>query len=122
MVVKFKRPKDLEYPKTYHTFHAKDSNTDELVEYVVEDLTEEYTEQALEIFNSFLSPEEICNRAAKVPQTPNAVKALTEFNRLVIKEKFSLACFKKETREFVGFNFLTVKSKSDNAKFEVRAS
>lgn len=40
IVLEWKRPQTLEYPKVWHTFKARDLNSDKLVEYRIEDLTE----------------------------------------------------------------------------------
>lgn len=40
IVLEWKRPQTLEYPKVWHTFRARDLNSDELVEYCIQDLPE----------------------------------------------------------------------------------
>lgn len=40
IVLEWKRPVSLEYPKVWHTFEARDLNSDEMVEYRIQDLPE----------------------------------------------------------------------------------
>lgn len=44
--MKWKRPVSVTYPKVWHRFKARDLSSDELVEYRIEDLTEDRAEEA----------------------------------------------------------------------------
>lgn len=44
--MKWKRPDSIEYPKVWYRFKARDLNTEELVEYRIEDLMESRAEDA----------------------------------------------------------------------------
>lgn len=44
--MKWKRPDSVEYPKVWHRFMARDLNSDQLVEYRIEDLTKQRAEEA----------------------------------------------------------------------------
>lgn len=44
--LKWKRPESIEYPKVWHRFKARDLNSEELVEYRVEDLCIEKANEA----------------------------------------------------------------------------
>lgn len=44
--MKWKRSNSVEYPKVWHRFKARDLNSDKLVEYRIEDLTEDRAEDA----------------------------------------------------------------------------
>lgn len=57
----WKRPDDIEYPKIWHTFKAKDIDSDDLVEYRIEDLAENQFEDALDFVTEiFCKDEPIC--------------------------------------------------------------
>lgn len=45
----WKRPESSGYPKVWHTFQAKDVDSDKLVDYTIEDLPESKFDEALEI-------------------------------------------------------------------------
>lgn len=56
------RPKDIPFPSTWWTFKAKDLESDDLVEYRVQDLPEEYYDEALELMHKhFINDETLCN-------------------------------------------------------------
>ncbi len=44
--LKWKRPDSVAYPKVWHRFKARDLNSDQLVEYRIEDLLESRAEDA----------------------------------------------------------------------------
>lgn len=46
LVLKWKRPESIEYPKVWLRFKTRDLNSDNLVEYRIEDLVEERVEDA----------------------------------------------------------------------------
>lgn len=44
--MKWKRPDSVEYPKVWHKFKARDVNSEKMVEYRIEDLTEARVKEA----------------------------------------------------------------------------
>lgn len=46
-ILKWKRPDSIEYPKIWHRFRARDLNSDNIVEYRIEDLVEDRFQDAL---------------------------------------------------------------------------
>lgn len=56
--LQWKRPNSIEYPKVWHTFKAKDVNSDNLVEYRIEDLTESKYEDALAMLVEYFCRDE----------------------------------------------------------------
>lgn len=58
---KWKRPQSAEFPKVWHTFTAKDTDSDALVEYRIEELAESRTEEALKVMvQQFTHGEPLC--------------------------------------------------------------
>lgn len=58
--LKWKRPEKLEYPKVWHTFKARDLDSNELVEYRIQDLTLERADEAYQhMFVNFVQDEPI---------------------------------------------------------------
>lgn len=56
----WKRPERLEYPKVWHTFKARDLNSDNLVEYRIQDLPLEKADEAYEhMFSNYVQDEPI---------------------------------------------------------------
>jgi hypothetical protein len=110
MVTKLKRPEGL-YPQIYHTFKAKDKKSDELVEYCIQDLTENKFNVAIEFMVKYQLKEETFHKALKLHENENAVKAARNFYREIFKEKMSLVCFKLGSDEIVSVNAMYVQSK-----------
>lgn len=64
--LKWKRPESSDFPKNWYTFKAKDTETDEIVDYFIEDLSESKIEEALNLFvEHFCKEEPICNACGK---------------------------------------------------------
>lgn len=58
--LKWKRPKTTEYPKVWHTFKARDLDSDELVEYRIQDLPLDRLDEIIEfMFNNYIVDEPI---------------------------------------------------------------
>jgi hypothetical protein len=113
----FKRPKNLKFPKIYYKFQAKDRDSNEIVDYYVQDLTEEYYERAIELMVTDFLPDETMGIALNVQEIlktkPESVEEFRTIWRMFANEKLSLACFKSGSDELVAVNFLLVTSKDD---------
>jgi hypothetical protein len=110
----FKRPASLALPTTYYTFKAKNKESDEIVEYRVQDLPEERFEDALDLLVKHFLPDEELNISRGLPDSPEGVKEHRELWAEMIKKKLSIACFKNDgSSELVGVNVLVVNSKDD---------
>lgn len=110
---KFKRPDNLSFPHVYCTFMAKDKNSDNLVQYRIQDLPEEYYEETVAfMIKNFLPDETLCS-SRDVANKPNAAKEFGNFWRETLKQKLSICCFKNIDDELVGVNIFQVNSKDD---------
>lgn len=107
-MTKYERPKCLEFPKVYHTFKAKDVDSDSLVTYRVQDLPEEYYERALELMANYQLPEETLSASKKLSKNVEALEICKAFVGGVFLEKLSLACFKDGCDELVAVNAMIV--------------
>ena len=119
MAGKIVRSQNSDFTQIYRTFFAKDLHSENLVEFTIEDLTDDYADKAADLLVNCLAFDEVFNKSLKISENPQALKVLKEFYMYVVREKFSLACFKTESRELVGVNALVVKSKGDE-KIQVR--
>lgn len=111
MVSKFVKPADILYPQVFHTFMAKDKDSDELVEYMVQDLTENKFNLAIEFMIKNQVREETFHKALNLYENDNAVKDARSFYRKILNEKMSLICTKLSSDEIVSVNVMYVKSK-----------
>lgn len=119
-MAKFERPKNLEFPKVYHTFQAKDVDSDNLVTYRVQDLPEEYYEKALELMKNYQLPEETLAASKKLVESEDALEICKAFIGGVFMEKLSLACFKDGCDELVAVNVMVVNVQGHEEEINVR--
>lgn len=61
--LKWKRPETSEYPKTWLTFQAKDIDSNELVEYRIQDLPESRYEEAVQFMAANFCKDEPLSQA-----------------------------------------------------------
>jgi hypothetical protein len=117
MPFSFKRPENLSFPQIYYKFQAKDRDSDEIVDYYVQDLPTELYERAIELMVTDFLPDETMGTAQNVQEIlktkPESVEEFRSVWRVFANEKLSLACFKSGSNELVAVNFLLVNSKDD---------
>lgn len=119
-MAKFTRPENLEFPHVYYTFRGKDKNSNNLVEYRVQDLPEELYEKTVKFMAKHFFPDETFCSSRNVANKPSAVQAHSDFWATIMKQKMSIGCFKNDgSEELVGANVLVVKSR-DDPEFETR--
>lgn len=112
MVTKFERI--FFEPQVYATFAIKNPQSHDDEEFVIQDVPEDLFEEACEFMIKYYVREETFLNAIKVPES-----AMLEFYRFVFNQKTAIACFKKGSREFVGINALSVKTKGVDTSFKV---
>lgn len=114
MTYNFKRPSILAFPQVYYKFKANDNNSNNVVDYIVQDLPEEIIDDAIKmLIEDYLSGEPFA-LALNLLDKPRAIKHYAEFWRGIINEKLSIACSKNDgSSELVGVNLLVVNSKDD---------
>lgn len=61
--LKWRRPKSVKYPKVWLTFMGRDLDTDNLVEYRIEDVTESNAENVLKHMKAYFIHDEPISRA-----------------------------------------------------------
>jgi hypothetical protein len=115
MVSKFERI--FFTPLVYQTFTIKDEENDRDEEFVIQDLPQDLYEQAATFMIEYYMKDETFQKAAQVSED-----ALKEFYRFVFEQKVSIVCFKKGTKEILGLNALSVKTKGVDTSFQVRIS
>lgn len=63
IVLKWTRPKTSEYPRIWHTFVAKDIDSDTLVEYCIQDMPESRFDEAVQLMTINFCRDEPLNEA-----------------------------------------------------------
>lgn len=121
MCERWQRPSNLEFPKIFNKFTAKDLDENKLAEYYVQDLPENLYEDAIKFLIEFYTPDEPifeCRNARSESQT------IEDFSKLwmeILKVKISQVCFKEGSDEIIGVNLIDadVKGINNYVGFEV---
>lgn len=131
--LKWKRPETLEYPKIWHTFKARDLDSDKLVEYRIQDLPLDRIDDAFEhMFAYYVREEPIGQVLGKSTaiiiqikrfyskylfgdgvKDPKHLEDYKSSWQPMIEQKLPLVCFKAGSDEIVGMNMLFVITKED---------
>lgn len=116
-MAKFVRPSTLNFPQIYYTFKAKDKDSDEIVEYRIQDLPIEDYERAVDMLLSDFVPEENFCVCRGLTSEPAAMAEIREFWKNELQNKISVACYRNndKSNDLVGLNVLAVESKNHEA-------
>lgn len=110
--MEFQRTVGPDYPLVYDSFKLKLKGSDKEEEYVIQDLTENYFNEAADILAMNHELGAIFHMAAGTLRT-DAGRAYVKLQLLnSFREKVSLICVNKTTQEIVGINCLYVRSKT----------
>lgn len=109
----FKRPENLSFPQIYHTFRAKDRDSDEIVNYYVQDLPNDRVEEATDLMAKHFLPDETLCSSIGLHKDQEEVEKIKLMWQEMAKEKFSIVCFREGHDDIVAANFLTIYSKND---------
>lgn len=108
-----------EKPQIWHSFKSKNSATNEIEEFFVQDLPrEKYAEAVDHMLEHFLSDEPIC-RSKNVKSDALALKEICSLWRKVLEQNVVLACFKQNCSEIIGLNMVCVITKDDFKDFKL---
>ncbi|XP_055310814.1 uncharacterized protein LOC129573785 [Sitodiplosis mosellana] len=110
----WKRPNTIAFPKVWHTFQARDLDSDELIEYRIQDLPLDRFDEALEHMNANYNQDE---PIAQVLDGGKQTEHLEDYKlawRPMAEQKVPLVCFKEGSDEIVGINMLFVINKDDH--------
>lgn len=111
------RPSEVPFPSVWHTFKAKDVDSDELVTYVVQDLPEERYEEGIDhMIGIFIHDEPMC-RAKHLAEEPQSVDDIRDVWRELVKQRLALMCCKEGSDEIVGLNMTYVSCKDDKQDY-----
>uniref|UniRef100_U5ENP2 N-acetyltransferase domain-containing protein n=1 Tax=Corethrella appendiculata TaxID=1370023 RepID=U5ENP2_9DIPT len=118
----WERPKNIPFPNVWLKFKAKDLNSDNLVDYIVQDLPESYYDKAMEHMQKyFLRDESICKSIDLINDevgNRNCCKCWEDFIR---NDKCSLVCFKMGSDEIVGLNIIYIETKSNKVVIDSKS-
>jgi hypothetical protein len=106
------------FPQIYATFKARDKESDEIVDYLIQELPEECFEQALDLLVGEHLPDETLHACRGLVGNVEATAAARDDWRAKLAAKISIACFKSDGSDLVGVNVLGVVSTNDDDEGE----
>lgn len=107
----WERPNNIPYPNVWLRFKAKDLDSDNLVQYRIQDVTEQDFDAVYENMKAFFFHDEPLNFGCRLVDDVLAHKEIYDDWKQVIKQKLSLVCYKEDTNEVVGCSLLRIKIK-----------
>lgn len=111
--LKWNRPDDVPFPNVWHRFLAKDLNSDELVEYRIEDLTEDRFDDAFQNMKENFILDEPQFQSRNAIDEENMVEEYCEVMRAISRNRMTLVCVKEGSDEIIGVNWNYVLSRGD---------
>jgi len=106
---------ELQDSKIYSTFKAKDKDSDEIIEYSIQDIPEDKFEEAINLYFEHFIKDEV----RKLHENQNALIELRHvWMEGIKKSRLGVACFKCDG-EMVGVNILSITDKNDEHSIEV---
>jgi len=110
---------ELQKSKIYSTFKAKDKDSDEIIEYSIQDIPEDKFEEAINLYFEHFINDEPLAEVRKLHENKNALIELRHvWMEGIKKSRLGVACFKCDG-EMVGVNILSITDKSDEHSIEV---
>lgn len=117
--MEFKRRDGTLYPQVYSTFEVKVKDSDETEEFIIQDLTENFFDVAVDFIVENHARGAVFHRAANTLVDEKGIQRVSNMYRDVFKEKISLICLKKGNNDVAGLNALTIKKKGELVKPDV---
>jgi GNAT superfamily N-acetyltransferase len=115
----FQRRDGIQFPTIYQTFKAKNKDGSELTDYIIQDLTEKYYQDASKLIENFILPEETFCKALQISEKKAAARTLLDGYQELFRKNLSLICIDNSSGELVGLNVLSVKSKQPQDKLKL---
>ncbi len=110
------KTRKTEMSRIYHKFLAKDLNSNDLVEYRVEDVPEDRYKEVADFLVKNYVPDEPMLECLKIAENPEAVEFIRAFFLNILEKKASLICFKERSQEIVAANAMSVQTKAESQK------
>lgn len=116
----WKRPESVDFPKVWYTFRARDIDSDNQVEYRIQDLPLDRIDDYYQyLFDTFI-PDEPVGQALGFAHDPHVYDDYKKFWKPVVAQRTALVCFKEGSDEIIGANLVFVNTQEDNYFEEVR--
>lgn len=103
-----KRHSNTVYPQIYAEFKAKLPGDEHFTDFIVQDLTEDFIDEAVEVIVENHARGAVFHRAAGTLTTEEGLQRAHDGYRRAFEEKISLVCLIKGSRTMVGCNALGI--------------
>lgn len=109
----FPRRDGVPYPQIYSRFKVKSKDGDNEEEFYIQDLTENYFDQAVDFIVENHARGAVFHNACKTLHNEDGIERVRKSYRKAFEERISLICIKTGSEEVVGLNALYLKSRFD---------
>lgn len=109
----FVRPLNLKFPQIYGTFRAKDNDSEDEVDFIIQDLPVTYFEKALDLLIETFIQDEILYKSRGLSNDEEVVDEVRKMFREKLERKISIACFKDGSDDLVGLYVFSVFTDGD---------
>lgn len=109
----FPRRDGVPYPQIYSRFKVKSKDGDNEEEFYIQDLTENYFDQAVDFIVENHARGAVFHNACKTLHNEDGIERVRKSYRKAFEERISLICIKTGSEEIVGLNALYLKSRFD---------
>lgn len=113
-VLKWKRPESSPFPKIWHTFKARDIDSENLVEYRIQDLPLDRFADCHEQFAKTFMQGEPLGTPLGGTRDPYLIEDYKTLCEPVLAQRMSLACFKEGSNDIIGANLVFINTTEDN--------
>lgn len=113
MGYKWRRPENLKFPSVWYRFKAKDLNSDNLVEYRIQDLPIDRFDDAINHMISDFIPDEPMCETRDLANDIDSVKSFEALWRELLEQHITLVCFREGSDEIVGLNMVGIVMKEE---------
>jgi ribosomal protein S18 acetylase RimI-like enzyme len=103
-----KRVEGFVFPQIYHTFQAKDKNSNELVKYYIQDAPEDRFEEIVKFMATYFLPYEPMTVNKGISKDEKCVNFRKEIIKEKLKNKVSICCFKENCEDLVAVNVMVI--------------
>lgn len=113
MFFNWTRPDHVPYPNIWLKFKANDVETDDLVEYSIEDLPEDRFDEAIKIMSTNFLADAPMSKLKNGANDLDYVADSVRIWKTILKQHMTHVCFKLGSQEIIGLNLNYVSSRDD---------
>ncbi|KAJ6639129.1 Arylalkylamine N-acetyltransferase 1 [Pseudolycoriella hygida] len=114
LTLRWTRPKTVDYPKVWRTFTGRDLDSDKLIEYRIEDLTESRFDDAIRHLEAFYLRDEPVSQVLGGRNDAQYVADYRMICRSILQQKTSLVCFRACSDSIVGVQTNYIRTIADD--------